>query len=56
MRIKIDRSKHPNYKKDHVSITSIDNNGDGWMRIGYTGIRISHYNKNSLNIIGVDII
>jgi|WetSurMetagenome_2_1015567.scaffolds.fasta_scaffold137872_4 hypothetical protein len=52
----IKRSGHPSYKKDHVAIMGIGTSREGWMRIGCTGIRISHLDENVLNIIGVDLI
>jgi hypothetical protein len=52
----IDRSTNPDYKKDHVAITYIGKNGNGWMRIGYTGVSISHIDKDHLNIIGIDLL
>ena len=54
--MKIVRSGNPKYQNEHVAITHIGDNGDGWMRIGYTGLRVSHIDKNNLNILGVDLI
>lgn len=55
MKIKIIRSGNPDYKKDHIAITRIGYCGHGWMRIGYTGLRVSHIDRDYLNIVGVDL-